>query len=343
MKGTLLQETNSFPKEILDARARDLKSILGGPTLIHLKGKKSPALFISVLLHGNETSGFLAIQKVLKKYANKQLPRDLSIFIGNVKAAEKGLRFLPGQPDFNRIWPGGISINQPEQRMAAEVLETMKNRGVFASIDIHNNTGKNPHYACINVVSPPFLQLATLFNSLVVYYLYPKGVQSFAFSSLAPAVTLECGLDANEQGVDHASNYIEECLKLVEFEKNTITRPFELFHTIGTVTIATDTKIGFESGYPLQLCDEIEGYNFKELGEGTVFAHTSSYSQDLIIVKDEQGNKVTSNFFKLEDGSIKLTKKVMPAMLTKDLRVIKQDCLCYLMERYPYQQSNPTT
>jgi hypothetical protein len=25
---------------------------------------------------------------------------------------------------------------------------------------------------------------------------------------------------------------------------------------------------------------------------------------------------------------------VMPSMLTKDLDVIRQDCLCYLMERY---------
>jgi hypothetical protein len=27
---------------------------------------------------------------------------------------------------------------------------------------------------------------------------------------------------------------------------------------------------------------------------------------------------------------------VMPAMLTRDERVIRQDCLCYLMERLPY-------
>jgi hypothetical protein len=25
----------------------------------------------------------------------------------------------------------------------------------------------------------------------------------------------------------------------------------------------------------------------------------------------------------------------MPAMLTRDVRVIRQDCLCYFMERYP--------
>ena len=333
-----MQETNTLPDKVLEAKAKDLKSILGGPTLIHLKGKKSPALFISVLLHGNETTGFLAIQKLLQNYKDKQLPRDLSIFIGNVEAAEQGLRFLPGQPDFNRIWPGGNKTNHHEQTMASRIVDIMKARGVFASIDIHNNTGKNPHYACINIVSPPFLKLATLFSSLVVYYLYPKGVQSFAFAPLAPAVTLECGLDAEEQGVKHAVNYLERCLSLNDLDHSTIEEPFELFHTIATVTVAPDATVGFETGNALQLCNEIEGYNFRELREGTVFAHTASSFQDFI-VKDEQGNKVTSNFFKLEEGSIKLTKKVMPAMLTKDLRVIRQDCLCYLMERYPYEQS----
>jgi hypothetical protein len=31
-----------------------------------------------------------------------------------------------------------------------------------------------------------------------------------------------------------------------------------------------------------------------------------------------------------------LKKSLMPAMLTRDTRVIRQDCLCYLMERIPY-------
>ena len=336
MKETCLRETNQLPDRFLEADAKQLKSILKGPTLIHLKGKLSPPLFISVLLHGNETSGFLAVKALLKKYGNKQLPRDLSIFVGNVDAAEKGLRYLPGQPDYNRIWPGGPKTDYKEQGMAQQVFETMKARGVFASVDIHNNTGKNPHYACINVVSPSFLHLATMFSTLVVYYLYPKGVQSFAFASIAPSVTLECGLDADREGVKHAANYLEKCLNTPAFGEEPIQSPFELFHTIGTVTVDSNLSVGFDQGVDLQLCPEIEGYNFKELKQGTLFANTNRKVNNPLIVKNEHGNDVTSDFFALEKGTIKLTKKVMPAMLTKDLRVIKQDCLCYLMERCPH-------
>jgi hypothetical protein len=34
------------------------------------------------------------------------LPRSLSLFVGNTAAAEQGVRHLPEQPDYNRVWPG---------------------------------------------------------------------------------------------------------------------------------------------------------------------------------------------------------------------------------------------
>jgi hypothetical protein len=36
------------------------------------------------------------------------------------------------------------------------------------------------------------------------------------------------------------------------------------------------------------------------------------------------------------DGKIRLRVPVMPSMLTLDERVVRQDCLCYLMERYDH-------
>jgi hypothetical protein len=34
-------------------------------------------------------------------------------------------------------------------------------------------------------------------------------------------------------------------------------------------------------------------------------------------------------------GELLTRRVVMPSMLTLDERVIRQDCLCYLMERFP--------
>jgi succinylglutamate desuccinylase len=139
-------------------------------------------LFVSVLLHGNETTGWQAVRQLLRCYRERELPRSLSLFIGNVRAARYGQRRLDGQPDYNRIWGPGST---PEHAMAEAVLRQMRQRGVFASVDIHNNTGTNPHYACVNYLDPSTLHLATLFGRTVLYFRRPEGVQSMAFGASA--------------------------------------------------------------------------------------------------------------------------------------------------------------
>jgi len=159
----------------------------------------------------------MAIQLLLKKYKDKQLPRSLSLFFGNVTAAGQNLRRLESQPDYNRIWPGTEFSDCPETKMAKEIVSIMKKRDVFASVDVHNNTGLNPHYACINHLDNQFLQLASLFGRLIVYFIRPKGVQSAAFAQICPAVTLECGRPGQQHGVEHAFEYLNSCLHLLEF------------------------------------------------------------------------------------------------------------------------------
>ena len=45
-----------------------------------------------------------------------------------------------------------------------EVIEIVRKHSPFASIDIHNNTGNNPHYGCVNRLEESFLHLARLFK-----------------------------------------------------------------------------------------------------------------------------------------------------------------------------------
>ena len=191
--GSLLRHYEELPEGLLEARPTQLSDVLGGPSLIHLPGRRLQPLFVSVLLHGNETTGFQALQALLARYQGKQLPRALSIFIGNVEAARDGLRRLAGQPDYNRVWPGSEHPDSPEKRMMAEVVDIMQRRQPFASVDVHNNTGINPHYACINRIEHRFMHLASLFSRTLVYFIRPAGVQSMAFAQLCPAITVECG------------------------------------------------------------------------------------------------------------------------------------------------------
>ena len=117
----MLTTLDHIPDGFLDASPGGLHQVVPGPTLIHLPGRKPQPLFVSVLLHGNEYAGLKAIQNVLGRYRTSELPRALSIFVGNVQAAAVGLRRLDGQPDYNRIWPGAEATADlaasPEYRM----------------------------------------------------------------------------------------------------------------------------------------------------------------------------------------------------------------------------------
>ncbi len=327
----MLNTLHQLPEGLLEIEPQRLDELLPGPTLIHLEGEHPRPLFVSVMLHGNEPTGLLALQKLLAEYRERALPRALSIFIGNVAAAALRQRRLEGQPDFNRIWGGGPG---PEERMAAEVVAQMAARRPFASIDIHNNTGRNPHYACINRLTPPFLNLARAFSRTLVYFTRPLGVQSLAFAPLCPAVTLECGQPGESYGVDHAAAYLRSILTLEHLPADPPgADDYDLFHTVAVVKVPPQHTFGFDGDEADILFDTaLDRYNFTELPAGTRFGRLLDPNARLQC-RDEQDRDVGERYFRYQEGNIELARPVMPAMLTLDQRVIRQDCLCYLMER----------
>jgi len=336
----MLRELDSLPDGLLETDSRRLAERLGAPTLIHLPGARGPALFVSVLLHGNETVGWEAVRKLLRerleRFGELRLPRALSLFIGNVSAAAGGVRRLPGQPDYNRVWPGSEDPETLEHRLMRQVVDIMARRGLFASLDLHNNTGLNPHYACVNRLDARFLHLARLFGRTVVYFIRPTGVQSMAMAELAPAVTLECGKVAEQAGIGHAREFVEAVLHLSEIPTHPLpAREIDLFHTVAQIRIPETVSFGFDpSDVDLWLDPELERMNFRELPVGTPFARVRPGAETALDVIDERGRDVSARYFRLEDGEWRLRRCLMPSMLTRDETVIRQDCLCYLMERY---------
>jgi succinylglutamate desuccinylase len=333
----MINQLETLPEHFLSARSEDLFRLLKKPTLIHLKGKKTPPLFICTLLHGNETTGFYALQNILKQYQHKELPRDISIFIGNVEAAAQQQRRLDRQIDFNRIWPGTHEHFLAEAHMMKQVTEIMRKKRPFASIDMHNNTGCNPHYGCINKLDSQYLALAGLFSNTVVYFSTPKGVQSSAFAEFCPSLTLECGQSGELSGIDHATQFLNTVLNLEQIPA-VVADHIHLYHTVARVLIPEDYSFGFSDDATINLHREIESYNFRALPAGTVFASIEPDSSAYLQAFDDDDREVGRDYFEYNGGDIVLRKTIMPAMLTTDTTVIRQDCLCYLMEKIEYTE-----
>jgi succinylglutamate desuccinylase len=333
----LLHKPEYLPEKLLSASATELCDFLSGPSLIHLEGRRKDPLFVSVLLHGNEDTGLLAVQNLLRNHAGKELPRSLSLFVGNIEAAREGMRRLDGQPDYNRVWPGGdLWQDSAEAAMMREIVDEMRGRNVFASVDVHNNTGLNPHYACVNKLDHQYLQLATLFGRTVVYFIRPRGVQSMAFAELCPATTLECGKPHQPNGVEHATNYLDACLHLSELPNHPVAQgDIDLFHTVAQVTLPNEAAFSFDHDkVDIQFNPDLDHMNFREVPAGTEWGVVHRMGS-CPVARGEQGEIVTREYFDIKEDKLVLKRAVMPSMLTLDEQVIRQDCLCYLMERLP--------
>ncbi|MFN5979200.1 MAG: peptidase M14, partial [Pseudanabaena sp.] len=256
-----------------------------------------------------------------------------SVFIGNISAARYRLRHLPNQPDYNRIWQTGDS---PEHQMAQQVIAEMRSRGVFASIDVHNNTGRNPHYGCITHLEKDFRKLARLFGKTVVYYTSPKTVQSFAFGHFCPSIVVECGQPDVPDGTAHALEFMETCLNLDSFDSlpDSLISDIDLFHTVAIVKVPEEINFSFDDSPndDITFPAEMDCLNFCELSIGTNFGKAKT-DRAYLSALGEDGAEKSDRYFKIENGEIILKKSVMPSMLTLNTEIVRQDCLCYLMQR----------
>lgn len=325
---------DALPEGFLDCTARDLHLLLPGATLIELAGTGEPPLFVSILLHGNEDSGLVAVQRVLGKYRYRPVPRSLMLLVGNVEAARLGLRRLDGQPDYNRIWPGAPQDDgTAETRIMAEVHARVLARAAVAAIDLHNNTGRNPHYAVVCNLDPVTLGLAALFSSRAVCFRGVPGTQTASFTGLIPAITAECGQPGVPANVEAAAHLVEAALNLDELPCSANdSASLDLYHTLGVVRVREDVSFAFgDCDADVRFDPAIDENNFKDLKPGTVLGETS-HGMPLQMI-NEAGRDVTKDYFVVNGGSLRLRKQAVPAMFTTDQRIVRQDCLCYLMER----------
>jgi len=340
----MLTIRDSLPEGLLACAAGDLHEHLGGPTLLSLAGARDPALFVSVLLHGNETAGWMALRSVLERHARSGLPRSLLVFIGNVEAARAGVRRLDTQPDFNRIWCGNGTAYHA---MAREIFELCRARGIAAALDVHNTTGRNPHYAVVARDDPDTLALAGRFARRVVHSTQPDTVAVAALGALAPAVTVECGQPGHAYGVEHAEQFLESCLLAEDFTGEPDARDhLELYEAVARVRVPECVGFGFDGddgehrggqrpAAERQLCfaADLDTLNFHEIPSGTVFARLAPGADARLEAWSEDGREVADRYFRRAGDAIVNAVPLMPSMLTLDARAVRQDCLCYLMER----------
>lgn len=325
---------DALPAGFLDVPIGDLAELLGGPTVFYLKGRREPALFLSTLLHGNEPSGLLGLQRFLNKYLGQELPRSLIFLVGNVDAAKQKLRKLPDGQDFNRIWNQDPS---PLGLAATALLAELESAGIFAGVDIHDNSGTNPHYACVSKAAAVDLQLATLFNHIAVFFTYPDSALSVNLAKFCPAVALECGKAGAMSGVMRAAAYIDALMHLDHLpERAPAPGDLTLYRAVARMKVnpnlIIETGVGPEAGKFI-LPPDLDHLNFSPLKVGRVLGF--SFEENALTLDTAPGIewcKTRQQCVRYADNKWLANTTFTPGMLTLNARSIHDDCLGYIME-----------
>lgn len=325
-----LDEFASLPEGLSAVSARTVRDVFPNSALIRLDGRRKQPLCLGVMMHGNEPVGLSVLQRLQAWMTTHPLPRSLLIFVGNVHAAEAGVRKLAGRPDYNRIWTGGP---ESEHELARRVLAAFDEAGPFAHIDLHNNTGANPHYACVHNDRADTRQLASFFSPLAMFTHNPPSMFSNARADAVPSITAECGQPGEAAGVDAAWEAVMAALHLDHF-RGAADRELTVYDVTGRIEVAEDATLAFEHGAAadLQLPAKLESWNFFDRPAGSTFARRLS-GRPVMTVYDDDRKDVTERFFKVEGDRVILKRTATPAMLTVNEAAIRNDCLGYLMEK----------
>lgn len=314
---------------------------LAKPTLLRLPGRDPgrPARFVSMLLHGNEDSGYRAVLRLLRRRPLFDFP--LWLFIGNVRAAHEhgwfAHRYLDDQEDFNRVW--GLSpdeLTTRQRRVAAAVLAEVTEQPLEAGLDIHNNTGANPPYALVPVRGDRTEALAAVCSDTVVFWNRRVHALMESLSPHCPAVSVECGLpgiEAHHQYAERALGRFIDCDDIGQAPP-----PRRVYELLATVQVRPEVAFAFggvlDEPIDFVLVPGLDGHNFSRVPAGTVLGHVPPGAAMPLCAEAMDGADLTDQYFAVRpDGAVVLRDEVVPAMMVTTVQQARRDCLCYLARR----------
>ncbi len=320
-----------------------LTRLAAKPALLWLPGsgpdgllpEDAPARLISVLLHGNEDSGFRALCAWLRD--RPVLRQPLWVFIGNVRAASQNGwfadRYLDDQEDFNRVW--GIQPATTRMRLCAQqVMEIVTEGPLEAAIDIHNNTGDNPLYAIIPRPDTATNGLAATLAEIGLRWGTQQHTLMQALEDVCPAVAVECGMAGVHAHVAVARQVIERFIDATGFaDAGAPRRMLEVRYRVEVRReVAFDFVPFLADELDLAITPGLDSANFESLSAGTRLGWTTPGMAAPLLVVDDRGEDATDAFIQVgDDGAVTLTRTVIPAMMTRTREQTRRDCLFYVL------------
>lgn len=306
------------------------------PTVIEIEGKDSSQWrVISVLIHGNEPSGFFATYQFLKQQITPHT--NLAISISSVRAARQipafSHRHVPGEFDLNRRF-GLIESNDRVTELARQLTEYIRGRCPQLIVDLHNTSGSGPAFAVSISNHHSIRKMASLFcHRMVVTQLIVGSLMELNFN--CPIVTIECGGSQDEESHKVALEGLNAFSKIVsidELDENIM----EIFAHPVRVTAHQGISLKYgeqeNADVDITLIKDIEHLNFDEITTGKQVAWLSRSLGDCLQAINDQGEDVIESLFEVINNQLIAKRNLRIFMATSRADIALSDCLFYAVE-----------
>jgi len=214
-------------------------------------GTGEPEIAVVGSIHGDEPCGRDGIEAVLAD--PPEMTKAVKFIVANEDALEADTRYI--DTDLNRSFPGDVTSDSHEERLAAELAEELRGCTVLA---LHSTQSYDGLFALVDNVRPLVRRLCPQLSVDAVVTTEDTG-EGRIFSVAQDTIEIECGLQGSQAAAENAEQVIREFLAATGASEEAITE-------------RTDDLPVFELGEPIpkSAADEYEVYarNFQEVAAG---------------------------------------------------------------------------
>lgn len=223
-------------------------------------GQGKPQFTITTCLHGDETCGRVAVNRLLSYAQSFEAPffsKPVRFIVANEKARVKGKRYI--EEDLNRLFPGDRESSIYEERLAAALMDVIEDTKV---LDLHSTVSYDKPVANVHEWDATAQELACS-TGLRRVVATTREFFTDAIIAHADAVTVECGLKGRPSAVANAHSIIRSFLSFYDVLPSVMDRPDpELFEMTGVVRKSGKGEQEYE----------FLAENFERVDEGEPFA-----------------------------------------------------------------------
>lgn len=320
-------------RQNLPKQYEDWLASLTGPVVFDVEGKiKHKWRVVSVLVHGNEPSGFIAVHRWLLSLDTPYT--NVRFIVSSVEAAKQqplfSTRFVDGVTDLNRSFNSKDTSCEVQTR-AASIKQAIAEVKPEAVVDMHNTSGSSPAFCVTTRIDMAVQALASFFCQTVMYTRLKLGSlmeQDFD----CPIVTLECGGAKDQIAHEMAYQGLHEFLavedifsghhlKLVDIVEHPLRLEFNHDYSLIFAEHKDESK-------DVTLVSDIEQHNMGTT-RADCFIGWSNTGIEAFTVRNEQGDVQSSHLLYCEEGKLYTVHPMRIFMATSNLEIAKKDCLFY--------------